>query len=216
MKRSDTRERILDAALDLFSVSGYEGVSVKQIADAVGIKDSSLYKHFSSKQSIYDTLLAEMNKRFEETISFYHLPQGEIKAVAKEYGQRDLVWLKKACEAIFTFFLEDPRASKFRRMLMVEQYKNNDAAKTFSDWFTDDAILFQESLFAEMIQQGYFIEGDPKIIALQFYGPFYLLLCQYDNKPAQHREALDLLMAHVEQFARMYQPTMGNEGVGKQ
>lgn len=215
MKRSDTRERILDAALDLFSVSGYEGVSVKQIADAVGIKDSSLYKHFSSKQSIYDTLLDEMNRRFEETISFYHLPQGEIKKVAKEYGQRDLVWLKKACEAIFTFFLEDPRASKFRRMLMVEQYKNNDAAKTFSNWFTDDAILFQESLFAEMIQQGSFIEGDPKVIALQFYGPFYLLLCQYDNKPGKHKEALDLLMAHVEQFARMYQPNMNDDEAGE-
>ncbi|NLW79505.1 MAG: TetR/AcrR family transcriptional regulator [Ruminococcaceae bacterium] len=205
MEKPHTRQRILDAALDLFSTSGYEGVSVKQIASAVGIKDSSLYKHFTSKQQIFDTLMAEMTARFEDTVSFYKLPQGEIAKVAVEYGQRDLVWLKKACEAIFMFFLKDPKASKFRKMLMIEQYKNSAAAHTFRSWFTDDAIRFQEALFTEMMRQGTFRQGPAHTVALQFYAPFFLLLCQYDTMPGKEDEALAILMDHVEQFAAIYQ-----------
>lgn len=205
MERRDTKQLILDEALNLFSIRGFEGVSVKDIAGAVGIKDSSLYKHFKSKQEIYDSLLAEMNARFDETVAIYHLPQGEIRKIAAEYGRNDLVWLKEACKAIFLFFIKDPKASRFRKLLMIEQYKNPDAAKTFRNWFTDSAIEFQTNLFTEMIAGGYFHEGPADIIALQFYAPFYLLLCQYDTMPGKEDEAVELLMRHVEQFASVYQ-----------
>jgi len=205
MEARTTKQRILDEALTLFSTNGFDGVSVKEIADAVGIKDSSLYKHFKSKQEIFDILLEETNRKFEETVSFYRLPQGEIEKVAKEYGRNDLIWLKKACEAVFLFFLKDPLASKFRRMLMIEQFKNKDAAKTFRSWFADDAIEFQTALFTEMMRQGYFRKAPPHTIAMQFYSPFYMLLSLYDTMPDKEEEALSLLMAHVEQFAGVYQ-----------
>ncbi len=205
MTKRNTREIILEEALNLFSVKGYQSVTVKEIAQAVGIKDSSLYKHFDSKQAIYDTLLTWMNQKFEETVTFYRLPQGEMESVAREYGRHDLIWLKKACEAVFLFFLKDPQASKFRRMLTIEQYKSDDAAKTLYNWFFNDAILFQTDLFSEMIRQGSFRAGPAQIIALQFYGPFYTLLCQYDQRPEKEAEAMALLMAHIEQFASIYQ-----------
>ncbi len=208
MATANTKQLILDEALNLFSVNGYDGVTVKDIANAVGIKDSSLYKHYKSKQEIYDSLLAEMNARFDETVSIYQLPQGEIKKIAAEYGRNDLVWLKEACKAIFLFFIKDPKASRFRKMLMIEQYKNADAAQTFRNWFTDSAIRFQTELFTEMIALGYFKEGPADIIAMQFYAPFYLLLCQYDSMPGKEDEAIDLLMRHVEQFASVYQNRM--------
>ena len=205
MTKRNTREIILEEALNLFSVKGYQSVTVKEIAQAVGIKDSSLYKHFASKQAIYDTLLEWMNQKFEETVTFYQLPQGEMESVAREYGRNDLVWLKKACEAVFLFFLKDPQASKFRKMLTIEQYKNSDAAKTLCSWFFNDAIQFQTDLFTEMIRQGTFKEGPPQIMALQFYSPFYTLLCQYDSMPEKEDEAMALLIAHIEQFASIYQ-----------
>ncbi len=205
MEKPSTKNRILEASLHLFAQRGYEGVTVKQIAETVGIKDSSLYKHFPSKQAIFDTLLAEMNARFEKTVAFYRLPQGEIEKVAAAYGQNNLAWLKKACKAVFLFFLNDPQASKFRKMLMIEQYKNNRAACTFRSWFADDAIRFQEALFGEMMRQGYFKKGPAHTVALQFYSPFFLLLCLYDTQPEKEEEALALLMAHIEQFAALYQ-----------
>lgn len=205
MERRNTRQVILDEALNLFSVHGYDGVTVKDIAGAVGIKDSSLYKHFKSKQEIYDSLLEAMNERFEDTVARYRLPQGEIRKVAADYGQHDLVWLKQACKTIFLFFLNEPKVSQFRKMLMIEQYRNPGAARTFREWFTDSAIQFQTELFTEMIAQGYFKSGPADIIALQFYAPFYLLLCQYDTQPEKEEEAVKLLMQHIEQFAAVYQ-----------
>ena len=209
MAYTGTKARILDAALDLFSVQGFEGVSVKQIAAAVGIKDSSLYKHFASKREIFDTLLEQMNERYAETAALYQLPQGQIVQMAKEYGRGDLVWLKKGCEAIFLFFLKDPQASRFRRMLMIEQYKNSEASATFQSWFVDSALHFQTALFGEMSKQGYFRPANPETMALQFYAPFFLLLCQYDGKPEKEGEAVRRLMAHVEQFAAVYQMESG-------
>ncbi len=209
MEQSDTKARILSAALELFSKNGFEGVSVKQIAELVGVKDSSLYKHYKSKQEIFDTLLAQMNARFEEAVAAHRLPQGDIEELAEEYGRRDLATLKKACRAVFLFMLKDEQASKFRRMLMIEQYKNPDAAKTFRSWFFDDAIRFQETLFTEMMKRGYFKNAPPNIIALQFYAPFYVLLCQYDTMPEKEEEALSHLMEHVEQFAKVYQAESG-------
>ena len=57
MQKTDTKQKILDAALDLFSVQGYEATSISQIADAVDIRKASLYSHFKSKQEILDALI---------------------------------------------------------------------------------------------------------------------------------------------------------------
>lgn len=84
---------------------------------------------------------------------------------------------------------------------MIEQYRNQDAAKTFRSWFADAAIRFQTDLFTEMMKQGYFRQAPPHTVAMQFYSPFYMLLSLYDTMPGKEDEALSLLMAHVEQFA---------------
>lgn len=211
MKEHSTKQAILEAALDLFSVCGYDGVSVKDIANAVGIKDGSLYKHYKSKQDIFETLIVEMNRRFEETVIFYKLPQGEIGEVYRQYGENDVEWLKKTAEAIFLFFFDDPYAGKFRRLLMLEQYKNNEAARLFNEWFLDGALSFQAALFERLMQEGYFRRADPFVTATQFYGPVLLLLLRYDAMPEKRDEALALLRLHVEEFAANYHISHGGQ-----
>ena len=58
MKQEDTKQRILDKALELFSTYGYDSVSVWQIAEAVGIRAPSLYNHYPGKQAIFDAIVA--------------------------------------------------------------------------------------------------------------------------------------------------------------
>ncbi len=209
MEKRNTKQAILDEALGLFSVHGYDGVSVKDIANAVGIKDSSLYKHFKSKNEIFETLLDGMNKRFEQTVTFYRLPQGDIEKVYRQYGENDLDWLKKAVDAIFLFFVEDAYAVKFLHLLMIEQYKNNDAARMFEEWFIDGALSFQTALFDKMMQEGYFRKANPRAVATQFYGPILLLVLMYNSKPERRGEALDLLHRHIEEFANNYHISHG-------
>ena len=61
----NTKKRILDEALTLFSEKGYSDVFVADIAKAVGIKAPSLYKHYKSKQDIFEAILDEMRKRYD-------------------------------------------------------------------------------------------------------------------------------------------------------
>jgi AcrR family transcriptional regulator len=55
--RPDTRDRILDAALEVFSERGFDGATVRQIAAKVGVSDPALYAHFKGKQEIFEALL---------------------------------------------------------------------------------------------------------------------------------------------------------------
>ncbi len=209
MDKKSTSQLILEEALRLFSVNGYDGVSVKDIAAAVGIKDSSLYKHYKSKREIFEKLLEGMNKRFEDTATFHKLPQGEMENVTKQYGENDLEWLKRAVEAMFLFFVEDSYAKNFWHLLMIEKFKNSEAARLFEEWFINEPLNFQTALFAGMMKEGYFREAEPRAVAVQFYGPILLLILTYDSKPEKREEALGLLRKHIEEFAGNYHISHG-------
>ena len=66
MEKGSTREQILEAALDLFAVNGYEATSISQLADAVGIRKASLYSHFANKQDILDTVVETVLKGYAD------------------------------------------------------------------------------------------------------------------------------------------------------
>ena len=66
MKQEDTKQRILEKALELFSNRGYDAVSVGEIASAVGIKAASLYNHYSGKQAIFDAIVEKSVERYEK------------------------------------------------------------------------------------------------------------------------------------------------------
>ena len=71
-----TKQRILQEALRLFSQKGYDAVSVEQIADAVGIKAPSLYKHYKGKQDIFDAILTETAQRYAAFTGGISVPAG--------------------------------------------------------------------------------------------------------------------------------------------
>ena len=66
MKRENTKDKILEKALELFSANGYDSVSVGEIARAVGIKAPSIYNHYPSKQAIFDAIVKETAERYEK------------------------------------------------------------------------------------------------------------------------------------------------------
>ena len=65
MDRGNTKQEILDVALELFSRQGYEATSISSIADAVGIRKASLYSHFSSKQAILDEIVKIVLEKYD-------------------------------------------------------------------------------------------------------------------------------------------------------
>lgn len=200
-----TKERIVDEALTLFSTKGYAGTSVKNIADAVGIKDSSLYKHFKSKKEIFNTIVREMSLRMEQMSKGIGLPdEKNVEEAAVYYGRLSMVVLLEVSRKTFLYYLKDEFAARFRRMLVIEQYRDREIYGVYREIFMEASIRYQTILFNEMIQKGIFIQADPGSMAMNFYAPMFFLLNKYDQEPEQEAEALRELEVHVKEFSRIY------------
>lgn len=201
-----TKEKITEEALTLFAEKGYKGTSVKNIADAVGIKDASLYNHFKSKQEIFDSIVELISKHISELSKTLGVPQYDKPdtPTSSYFIKIDLDELKKITRESFVFYLTDPYISRFWRIAHMEQYANPQIYAMFRKIFMEDAISYQEKLFKEMMEQGVFYPGDAKATAITFYSPIYLLLSMYSNQPERKEEALKVLDRQVEQFFRIY------------
>ncbi|MBP7349040.1 MAG: TetR/AcrR family transcriptional regulator [Butyrivibrio sp.] len=200
-----TAEKITDEALTLFSQKGYKGTSVKNIADAVGIKDASLYKHFKSKQEILDTIVENMRVRIENMSDAFGLPSGDdLQRTAAVYAGFDENTVVDFSKKIFLFYLKDSFMSRFWRMGMMEQFQNQPVYELFSKLFLEDSIAYQTALFAEMSRENIFIQADPQVMAISFYTPIFFLLSKYANLPDREDEALVVLERQVREFCRIY------------
>ena len=206
MKRN-TKEEILLESLRLFARDGYEGVTVRDIAEKLGIRQSSLYKHYENKQDIFISIVNRMNEEFQAKITSLSVPDGNFSEMAALYGREPLAEIKALGEGLFRYWTEDEYASAFRRMLILEQYRNNELSAFYQQYLAGGVIEYETKLFAEMIQQGYFKKNDPQQLAINFYGPIFLLMTVYDGA-ADKNGLVDLVIAHVEQFGRQY----GTEG----
>lgn len=201
-----TKEKITEEALTLFAEKGYKGTSVKIIADAVGIKDASLYNHFKSKQEIFDSIVELISTHISDLSETLGIPQYDqpYTSVSGFYEKLDLEGLKELSRQVFVFYLTDPYISKFWRIAHMEQYANPQIYTMFRKIFMENAISYQEKLFAEMMEQGIFYQGDAKATAISFYSPIYLLLSMYNNQPERKEEALEILDRQIDEFFRIY------------
>lgn len=200
----DTKHRIIDESLTLFSQKGYANVYVGEIADRVGIKAPSLYKHFKNKQAIFDAIIDEMNRRYEEqagALDISGINPVEDASVYRNISEDKLVEIGTG---LFLYFLHDDYTSRFRKILTIEQFHNKEFANIYSSQYMDGPIAYQKMLFQLMVTNGVFKEEDVDMMTLQFYSPIYMLLTLCDREPDREAEALELLKKHIRQFSKIY------------
>ncbi|MDR2976074.1 MAG: TetR/AcrR family transcriptional regulator [Streptococcaceae bacterium] len=190
----DTKEEILSASLKFFSEKGYDGVGVRDIANEIGIRESALYKHFNSKKNIFDGILKDIERRYqEESAAFFPLNEDDAKEE-----------LFRISLAMFQFYLKAEYGSQLRKMLTIEQYRNSEAGEFFRELIINQGLEQISGVFTALIKDEVYVEDDPMIMALQFYSSLYLLLCKYDNQPDKYEDAVTLLKRHITQFNKNY------------
>ncbi|MDD5952295.1 MAG: TetR/AcrR family transcriptional regulator [Oscillospiraceae bacterium] len=201
-----TKERITEEALTLFAEKGYKGTSVKNIADAVGMKDASLYHHFKSKQEIFDSIVELLFAHMDNLAKALKMPpyNQPYPSAAEFYAQLDLAGLQSLSRKVFLFYLTNPYFAKFWRIAHMEQYSNPQIYQIYEKIFMEDSIAYQEKLFQSMIDQGIFYPADAKAMAINFYAPIFFLLSKYNDRPEQKAEALELLDRQIAEFYRVY------------
>ena len=197
-----TKERILNEALILFSEKGYTDVFVGDIAAAVGIKAPSLYKHFKGKQEIFDACVEKFFDRMTQIRNELFLPATPQSDVS--YKTADTEKITEFAVGLFMFYWKDDIASRFRKMLMLERYRNPELNRIYEELFVNGAVEYEEKIFAELIGSGVIKKEEPHIIALRFYSPIYYLLQKYDMWPEKEEEAKQELTSMIQEFCETY------------
>ncbi len=199
-----TKKRILDEALTLFSEKGYANVFVADIAGAVGIKAPSLYKHYKSKQDIFNAILEEMKSNYDKQAQSLNMNGNNATADAMVFSDVSEDGLVQMGVGLFMYFLHDEYAQKFRKMLTIEQFHNSELAELFTKQYADEPLKYQSAMFSMLCAGGVLKEFNPDVMALQFYAPIYMILTMCDRQPQREGELVALLENHIRQFSRLY------------
>ena len=203
MDRGNTKQEILDAALELFSVQGFEATSIAQIAGTVGIRKASLYSHFENKQAILDALIKEVLEQYAEH-SIFAMVDWNDPAFTKDKLDMTPDAAVQMIQGQLRYILHDPAISRARKMLTIEQFQNPELAKLQTKQNYTDVLRYFTWLVGFLIRQGALTEDNPEIMAAQLCLPITVWLGLCDREPEREQEVMGLVERHIRQFFRIY------------
>lgn len=191
----NTKERILETALELFAQSGYLGTSMSDIAGELGITKGALYKHYTSKQEILSSIVGRMNKMDYERAEEYEMPEAEPDGFAEAYLHTPIEKIRAYAMAQFDHWTKEHFPSNFRKMLTLEQYRDSKLAKLYHDYLATGPTEYMAAIFRKLTDS----DDAAMQLALEFYGPMFLLYSVYDG--ATDKESIaPRLRAHIDRF----------------
>jgi len=203
MEKSNTREEILEAALDLFAVHGYEATSISQLADAVGLRKASLYSHFANKRDILDTVVETVLKGYADHSIFVRADWDDPEFTKDKTGMN----AEDAAQLVqgqMRYILHDPRISKGRKMLVIEQFRNAELAELQTKQNYEDVLKYFMGMMRFLIRAGTLRNADAEIMAAQFSSPITVWINLCDREPKREDEVMELVRKHVIQFFEIY------------
>lgn len=201
MVETSTRQRALDAALELFSQKGYDAVSMGDIAGALGIKAPSLYKHFKGKEELYSALTPMIQERYQTLWAEAGQRQEQLEHDVRLLGllaserleQETLAWLHAE--------LAESQGTYCRRFLALGQFADS---QTYDRWLWEEPLALYESFFDRLIQQEVLRRGDPHVMAVEYLAPLFQLLALRDRRPDREGTYLEEARRHIRQFHRVF------------
>ena len=170
-----TKEDILIVALHLFAKDGYEAVSVSQIAGELGMTKGALYRHYESKRDIFDHIVKRMEQGDGEQAEEYDMPADEKESMPEKYEEVSLDNFLEYCKSMFAYWTENDFASSFRKMLMLEQFRNAEMQALYQQYLVAGPAEYVKDLFESMG-----IEGADKKAEL-FYSVMFFFYSLYDG-----------------------------------
>ena len=203
MERGNTKEQIIETALDLFSVYGYEATSISQIADAVGIRKASLYSHFANKQEILDTVIETVLDGYYKN-SIFANAKWDDPAFTKDKSCMTADDAVKMVQGQIRYILHDPHISKGRKMILIEQFRNQEMSGLQTKQNYEDVLCFFEGMMKFLIKENILKDKDPGIMAAQFSSPITVWINLCDREPEREKEVMGLVKKHIKQFFEIY------------
>lgn len=191
----DTKERIMETALELFAEKGYLGTSMNDIAKQLGFTKAALYKHYTSKQEILNRIVERMNEMDHERAKQFEMPEGNLAEIVAAYQKMPIEKVRAYSKAQFLHWTEEEFSSRFRKMLTLEQYRDSEMAQLYQKYLVTGPVDYMATIFRGLTDS----EENARHLALEFYGPMFLLYSVSDSG-ADQEQVLSLLDAHIDCF----------------
>ena len=191
----DTKERILAAALDMFSQKGYDGTNIRELTASLGLVKSSMYRHFESKEEIWNTLLDELIAYYDARFgSPEHLPPVPDSPEA----------LVEMTMRMVDFTVHDERIIKSRKLLTIEQFRDDRARSLATRHFLTGLSETFTPVFSGMMDKGLLRRNDPAMLAFAYTAPISALIHLCDREPEKTEDAIRRIEAFSRHFIRAY------------
>ena len=189
----DTKERILEAALELFAQSGYLGTSMSDIAARLGITKAALYKHYTGKQEILDSIVTYMSEMDHQRAAEYDMPDAEPDGFAEAYLHTPIDKIRAYSTAQFDHWTKEPFPANFRKMLTLEQFRSEEMSRLYQQYLVSGPLGYLTDLFGARNLP------DAAERAAMLYGAMFLFYGVYDGA-GDKKAVLELLCGHIDRF----------------
>ena len=170
----DTKEKMLEVALDLFSKKGYESSSVRDITTQLGFKESALYFHYKNKQALLDSLVDKFISESERMMAFLSNIIKQVTSIDDE------PFIAITIKYVQSYFLDD-FINKFIMVMNHERSHNEQLRKQYICWCIDRPVEFQGMVMEKLQEIGYLKKMDSVDVALAYYAPIFLYYNQFMN-----------------------------------
>ena len=191
----DTKERILATALERFSENGYAGTNVRELTAALGLVKSSMYKHFESKEAIWNALLDEM-------IAYYDAHFGSPEHLPPV--PNSLEALVATTMRMVDFTVHDEKIVMTRKLLTIEQFRDGRARELATKHFLTGLTEMFTHVFSGMMEKGLLRRDDPAMLAFAYTAPISALIHLCDREPERTEEAIKQVEAFSRHFIKVY------------
>jgi AcrR family transcriptional regulator len=169
------KEEILIVALHLFARDGYEAVSVSQITGELDMTKGALYRHYKSKRDIFDCIVQRMEQQDGEQARQNEVPEESIEKVPEEYQNVSVEDFVGYSKSMFEYWTEDDFASSFRKMLTLEQFRNEEMQNLYQQYLVSGPAEYVKDLFKNMEIK------NPEENAVKFYANMFFYYSVYDG-----------------------------------
>ena len=191
----DTKERILETALEMFSQNGYNGTNIRELTAALGLVKSSIYKHFEDKEAIWNTLLDRMIAYYDE-----HFGSAENLPPVPD----SLEALVAMTMRMVDFTVHDEKIVMTRKLLTIEQFRDDRARALATKHFLTGLSEMFTHVFSGMMDRGLLRRDDPAMLAFAYTAPISALIHLCDREPEKTEEALKQVEAFSRHFIKAY------------
>ena len=188
---NDTKDRILEAALEMFSQNGYAGTNIRELSASLGLVKSGVYKHYESKEAIWNALLDQMIAYYADHFgSAEHLPP----------VPDSLEGLVTMTMHMVNITVHDEKIIMTRKVLTLEQYRDVRARELATKHFLTGLTEMFTRIFSSMMEKGLLREDDPEMLAFAYTTPISALIHLCDREPEKTEDAT----AQIEAFSRHF------------